>query len=73
MAFKEVPKGRVIPFYLTDEGDLYPLSFHNMDEIKLCEEMVAMALNHTIVVDMKTQITDPKERLSIIHRLEKKN
>lgn len=24
MDFKEVPKGRVIPFYLTDEGDIYP-------------------------------------------------
>lgn len=27
---KPVPKGRIVPMYLTDEGDVYPIYFHEM-------------------------------------------
>lgn len=30
-----IPKGRIIPVYLTDEGDVHPIFFHNMDELDL--------------------------------------
>ena len=30
-----VPKGRIIPVYLTDEGDVYPIYLHEMGEFCL--------------------------------------
>lgn len=29
-----VPKGRIIPVYLTDEGDVYPIYLHEMGEAR---------------------------------------
>ena len=29
-----VPKGRIIPVYLTDEGDVYPIYLHEMGELE---------------------------------------
>ena len=31
-----VPKGRIIPVYLTDEGDVYPIYLHEMGELEIC-------------------------------------
>lgn len=30
-----VPKGRIIPVYLTDEGDVYPIYLHEMGELEI--------------------------------------
>ena len=49
MDFKEVPKGRVIPFYLTDEGDIYPIAFHSEEELDLIQSIVA-GLLETVAV-----------------------
>lgn len=35
MDFKEVPKGRLVPMYLTDDGDLYPVYFRSEEELDL--------------------------------------
>lgn len=53
-----VPKGRIVPMYLTDEGDLYPIVFTSEEQ--------------RVVVDIHTQINDPKEKLSIYNLKEKK-
>lgn len=29
-----VPKGRIIPVYLTDEGDVYPIYLHEMGRVR---------------------------------------
>lgn len=33
-----VPKGRIIPVYLTDEGDVYPIYLHEMGELEAYPE-----------------------------------
>lgn len=32
-----VPKGRIIPVYLTDEGDVYPIYLHEMGELEIIQ------------------------------------
>ena len=36
-----VPKGRIIPVYLTDEGDVYPIYLHEMGELEIIQRLVA--------------------------------
>ena len=39
MGFKQeagIPKGRIVPMYLTDEGDLFPIFFKSMEELEMC-------------------------------------
>lgn len=67
MDFKEVPKGRIIPFYLTDEGDVYPIAFHSEEELDLIQCMVA-GLLETVAVDTHIQINDNKYKFSIQER-----
>ncbi len=67
MDFKEVPKGRVIPFYLTDEGDVYPIAFHSEEELDLIQCMVT-GLLETVAVDTHTQINNEKYKFSIQER-----
>lgn len=68
-----IPKGRIIPVYLTEDGDVYPIFFHNMEELELCGEMVGMVLNHTVVVDNKHTINSPEDKISVIDLTKKKN
>lgn len=39
-----VPKGRIIPVYLTDEGDVYPIYLHEMGELEIIQRLVAGTL-----------------------------
>lgn len=67
MDFKGVPKGRIIPFYLTDEGDVYPIAFHSEEELDLIQSVVA-GLLETVAVDTHIQINDNKYKFSIQER-----
>ena len=35
-----VPKGRIIPVYLTDDGDVYPIYLHEMGELEIIQRLV---------------------------------
>lgn len=75
MGFKyeeNIPKGRIVPMYLTDEGDLYPICFQSEEQMELVSTMVGIAMEHTIVVNTHEQINDTKEKLSIYNMKEKK-
>ena len=44
MGFKqeaEVPKGRIVPMYLTDEGDLYPIFFTSEEQMELVSTVIS--------------------------------
>lgn len=73
MDFNGVPKGRVIPVYLTDEGNLHPIYFHDEEEINLIEQLIGGIMDHKIAVDPKVILNDPKEKLSILNVDKKKN
>lgn len=75
MGFKQeagIPKGRIVPMYLTDEGDLFPIFFKGMEELELCGEMIGMVLNHIVPVDNKHPINSPEEKISIYDMRKKK-
>lgn len=75
MGFKQaagIPKGRIVPMYLTDEGDLFPIFFKSMEELEMCGEMVGVVLNHTVPVDNKHPINAPEEKISIYDMRKKK-
>lgn len=74
MDFKNngVPKGRIVPMYLTDEGDLFPIFFTSEEQMDLVGTVVGVAMENKVVVDIHTQINDPKEKLSIYNLKEKK-
>lgn len=72
MDFKEVPKGRLVPMYLTDDGDLYPVYFRSEEELDLVSTMIGIAMENKVVVNTGEQINDPKEKLSIYNLKEKK-
>lgn len=44
----EVPSGRIIPVYLTNEGDVYPIRFHSMEELDLIQKLVAGFLDNRV-------------------------
>lgn len=71
MAFNKVPKGRIVPFYLTDEGDVYPIAFHSKDELEFFGAFVAHSLG-TVGVDLDTQVNDPKYKFTAYDRETKK-
>lgn len=77
MAFKAeygngVPKGRLVPMYLTEEGDLYPIVFSSEDQMELVATMIGIAMGHKVVVDTNTLINDPKDKLSVYNSKTKK-
>lgn len=75
MGFKcegNIPKGRIVPMYLTDKGDLYPIVFTSEEQMELVGTMVGIAMEQRIVVDTHTCINNPKEKLSIYNLKEKK-
>lgn len=69
---KDIPKGRVIPMYLTDDGDLFPILFTGEDQMDIVATMVGIAMDHKIVIDSKNPINDPKYKLSIYDMKKKK-
>lgn len=72
MVFKKhygegVPKGRLVAMYLTDEGNVHPLSYKDGEQMDLVATMISIALEHRVVVDVTTTINSPHEKISIIH------
>lgn len=61
-----VPKGRIIPVYLTDEGDVYPIYLHEMGELEIIQRLVAGILDNKIVVDTNTRINSENDKISIL-------
>ena len=48
MAFKRmgtVPKGKLVPMYLSDDGDLYSLRFRDQKQIDEVSDMMAVLLS----------------------------
>lgn len=62
---ENLPKGRVVPMYLTEDGDLFPLAFSSEEQLDLVATMIGIATEHRIVVDTRTLINAPTEKLSI--------
>lgn len=60
-----LPKGRLVPMYLTEEGDLFPVIFSSKEQMDVVATMISIGMEHKVVVDTKTQINSPTERLSI--------
>lgn len=56
-----IPTGKIIPMYLSDDGGLYTINFHDMEEIDLLGNLVAGMLGHTVAVDINNPICDPKD------------
>ena len=69
---KPVPKGRIIPVYLTDEGDVYPIYLHEMGELELIQRLVAGILDNKIVVDTNIRINSEEDKISIFDLSNKK-
>lgn len=44
MVFNGVPKGRLIPVYLTDDGDIYSILFKDVDQLESVSNLVTMAV-----------------------------
>ena len=65
MGFNGVPAGKIVPVYLTDEGDIFSLCFHNAEEVDLIGRLIGNLLDGKVVVNMKDQLNDPRYRLSI--------
>ena len=75
MAFNEnfkggLPKGKLVPMYLTDEGELFPILFTGEEQMDLVATMIGIAMDHRIVVDTHTKIND--EPLMVYERKIKK-
>lgn len=67
-----LPKGRLVPMYLTDEGDLFPIIFKSEEQMETVSIMIGIAMEHTVVVDTRTMINDPTEKLSVYNLKTKK-
>lgn len=61
-----VPEGRIIPVYLGDDGNVYPIFVHSMDELEMVQVMVSSILGGKVVVDTKHPINNEKDKISII-------
>lgn len=66
-----LPKGRLVPMYLTEEGDLFPVLFASEEQMDIVATMIGIGMEHKVVVDTKTQINPTNERLSV-HNLKTK-
>ena len=45
---EKVPKGRLIPMYLSDDGDLYSLRFKDQDQLEEISTMMGIFLSGVI-------------------------
>ncbi len=81
MAFKRmgiVPKGKLVPMYLSDDGDLYSLRFKDQKQINEVSDMLAMFLSgimgSPLIMDDEPLNEVAIERFRIVDRsTEKKN
>ena len=62
-----IPKGKIVPMYLGDDGNVYTIRFHSMEEIDLIGQLVAGMLNHTVAIDVKNPVNDPKAGKIVIY------
>ena len=62
-----VPKGRIIPVYLTDEGDVYPIYLHEMGELEIIQRLVAGILDNKIVEIQIPKITNKMIKKKILN------
>lgn len=69
MAFN-LPNGRLVPMYLTDDGDLFPVLFTGEEQMDLVSTMIGIGMEHRVVVDTHTKINT--EPLIIYERKTKK-
>ena len=67
-----VPKGQIIPVYLTDDGDVYPIYLHEMGELEIIQRLVAGILDNKVVVDTSTRINSENDKISIFDLSKKK-
>ena len=67
-----VPKGRLVPMYLTEEGDLFPIAFKSEEQMETVSTMIGIAMEHKVVVDTRTMINKPTEKLSVYNMHSKK-
>lgn len=68
MVFDGVPAGKIIPVYLTDEGDIYPIYFHSEEELDLIQRLISGLLDDKVYVDTNTQINDPMYKFGVKDR-----
>jgi hypothetical protein len=81
MAFKrmgKVPKGKLVPMYLSDDGDLYSLRYKDQKEIDEVSDMMALFLGgimgNPLVMDDEPLNGVAVERFMIVDKgAEKKN
>ena len=57
--YEGVPEGKIVPFYLTNEGDVFALVFHDPEELEYLGYMIASRMGNKIPVDTRTQVNDP--------------
>lgn len=69
---KGLPKGRLVPMYLTEEGDLFPVLFASEEQMDLVATMIGIGMEHKVVVDTRTQINATTERLAVYNLKSKK-
>ena len=67
-----VPNGRIIPVYLTDEGDVYPIYLHEMGELEIIQRLVAGILDNKNEGDTNTRINSENDKISIFDLSKKK-
>ena len=72
MDFDGVPKGQIIPVYLTDDGNLHPIHFNSTEDLELVQELVAGILDYKIGVVTGTYLNNPNEKI-LIDYTKKKN
>lgn len=65
MDFDGIPAGKIIPVYLTDEGDLYSICFHSEEELELMGRLIGSLMDGKVVIDTKTQLNDPLYKLGV--------
>lgn len=44
MGFSETPKGKLIPVYLTDDGDIYSVLFESIAQLNRVSALVTLAV-----------------------------
>lgn len=62
-----VPKGRIVPVFITDDGDMLPILFKGEEELEMCGQMVALALSHKVIVDVTKPINNPDEKIRVLN------
>ncbi len=73
---EKVPKGRLLPFYLGEDGNVYPLRFRSMEEVESVQKIVSMGVSGImegkIVIDTENPINDPEKNSISIYKIPSK-